>query len=273
LPSTIHIVLDDLPESLDETYDRILLSITRERREYARRLFQCLAVSIRPLRVEELADILAIRFDAESLPKYNVHWHPENSEEDVLSVCSSLITIVDVDGSRVVQFSHFSVQEYLSSKRLADAGQHLSQYHIHPHSAHTILTLASLSILLTLDDQMDKDRIKEFPLANYAARYWIDHAQYDEVSPGIKDGMERLFDPGKPHFATWVWMYDIDNPFREGIFTARPTATGGCFTVLCDSMWISPPCRKPHLYLSTGRQREGRIPWYSVTCCNRQKKC
>jgi hypothetical protein len=223
LPSTIHIVLDDLPESLDETYDRILLGITRERREYARRLFQCLAVSIRPLRVEELADILAIRFDAESLPKYNVHWHPENSEEDLLFVCSSLITIVDVDGSRVVQFSHFSVQEYLSSKRLADAGQHLSQYHIHPHSAHTILALASLSILLALDDQVDKDRMKDFRLANYAARYWIDHAQFENVSPRIKDAMERLFDPAKPHFATWVWIYDIDDPFRESMFSARPT--------------------------------------------------
>jgi DNA-binding GntR family transcriptional regulator len=30
----------------------------------------------------------------------------------VLSICSSLITVVDNRGSRVVQFSHFSVKEF-----------------------------------------------------------------------------------------------------------------------------------------------------------------
>jgi ankyrin repeat protein len=180
-------------------------------------------VSIRPLRVEELAEILAIQFDEGALPEYDTDWRPENSEEDVLSVCSSLISVVDVDGSRVVQFSHFSVQEYLSSKRLADVGPHLSQYHILPHSAHTIIAQASLSVLLALDDKVDKDMMKNFPLATYAARYWVDHAQFENVSSSIKDGMARLFDAAKPHFATWVWMYDIDDPFREMMFAARPT--------------------------------------------------
>jgi hypothetical protein len=180
-------------------------------------------VSIRPLRVEELAGILAIQFDTGSLPNYNVKWCPENSEEDVLSVCSSLITIVDVDGSRVVQFSHFSVQEYLSSKRLADAGHLLSHYHILPHSAHAILAQASLSVLLALDDRVDKDIMKTFPLATYAARYWVDHAQFENVSSSIKDAMTRLFDAAKPHFSAWVWVYDIDNPFLEIMFGAHPT--------------------------------------------------
>jgi ankyrin repeat protein len=223
LPSTIRRVLGDLPRSLDETYDRILAGIAQERREYAQRLFQCISVSIRPLRVEELAEVLAIQFDEGALPEYDADWRPENSEEDVLSVCSSIISIVDVDGSRVAQFSHFSVQEYLSSKRLADAGHHLSQYHILPHSAHTILAQASLSVLLALDTKVDKDMMKDIPLATYAARYWIDHARFDNVSPGIKDAIECLFDPAKPHFATWVWIYDIDNPFRESMFSARPT--------------------------------------------------
>jgi hypothetical protein len=222
LPSTIRRILGDLPRSLDETYDRILLGIAQERREYAQRLFQCISVSIRPLRVEELAEILAIQFDEGALPEYDVDWRPENSEDDVLSVCSSLISIVDMDGSRVVQFSHFSVQEYLSSKRLANSGPHLSQYHILPHSAHTILAQASLSVLLALDDKVDKDMMKNFPLATYAAHYWVDHAQFENVSSRIKDAMGRLFDAAKPHFATWVWIYDIDDPFREMI-AARPT--------------------------------------------------
>jgi hypothetical protein len=35
--------------------------------------------------------------------------------------------------------------------------------------------------------------------------------------------MEQLFDPTKPHFSAWVWIYDIDHRFRESMFEARPT--------------------------------------------------
>jgi len=186
--------------------------------------------------VEELADILAIEFEAEELPRYHMNWRPDNSEEEVLSICSSLITIVDIDGSRVVRFSHFSVKEYLTSERLANAGKGLSQYHILPDLAHAILAEASLSVLLALEDQADKDTMKNFPLAIYAARYWVDHAQVHSVSPTIKDGMERLFDPKMPYFATWVWIHDIDHPFREIMFAAHPSPPDGTplyYATLC----------------------------------------
>ena len=222
LPSAIRRVLDDLPKSLDETYDRVLLGISQERQGYARRLFQCLAASIRPLRVEELADILAMQFDTGELPDYQVTLRPVNAEEELLSACSSLITVVDVGGSRVVQFSHFSVKEYLSSQRLVDSEKHISQYHILSHSAHMTLAQASLSVLLALDVLVDKNSIKNFPLAIYAARYWVDHARFDDVSSSVKHALECLFDHTKPHFTTWVWIYDIDYPFRPITFATRP---------------------------------------------------
>ena len=212
-----------MPKSLDETYDRILLGIPQERREYAQRLLHCIAVAIRPLRVEELAEILAIKFDAGTFPHYDIYWRPANSVEAVLLACSSLITIVNIRGSRVVQFSHFSVKEYLTSERLASAAGHLSRYHILPHSAHTILAQASLSALLALDGQVDKESVTNFPLTIYAARFWVRHAKFDDISSVIEDAMKQLFDPGKPHFATWVWVYDIDLPFREVLFAPRPT--------------------------------------------------
>ena len=236
LPSAIRRALDHLPESLDETYDRILKGIPWGRQEYAQHLFQCVAESIRPLRVEELADILAIEFEAEELPRYHMNWRPDDSEEEVLSICSSLITIVDIDGSRVVRFSHFSVKEYLTSERRANGGNGLSRYHILPDSAHAILAKASLSVLLALDDQADKDTMKNFPLAVYAARYWADHARLHGVPSIIKDGMERLFDPEKPYFATWVWIHDLDQPLREMMFAARPSPPKGTplyYATLC----------------------------------------
>ena len=157
--------MNDLPITLDETYCRTLLAIDGEKREYAQRLFRCLMVSIRPLHVEELAEILAIQFDKAELPTFNASWRPENAEEAVISVCSSLIAIVDRNGHQVVQFSHFSVKEFLTSERLATAEERLSYYHILPESAHTILAHASLSVLLQLDDKTDRNTIDHLPLA------------------------------------------------------------------------------------------------------------
>src|SRR5258708_6238082 len=222
--STIRDALGDLPKGLEETYERILRGINHAREKDARRLLQCLAVAIRPLRVEELSDILAMKFDAGQLTKYAANRRDENSEEEILLVCSSLITIIDVDGSRVVQLAHFSVNEYLiQSKRLANVGMPLSHYHILPHSAHTLLAQASLCVLLALDGQVDKESVKNFPLTKYAGRYWIDHATIGNVSSSTEDAMKCLFDPAKPHFANWVWIYDIDAPFRPILFAPRPT--------------------------------------------------
>jgi hypothetical protein len=66
-PASIRSALADLPDGLDETYKRTLLGIDKQKRKFAQRLFQCPLVSIRPLRVEELAEILAIQFDEAAL--------------------------------------------------------------------------------------------------------------------------------------------------------------------------------------------------------------
>jgi ankyrin repeat protein len=72
-----------------------------------------------------------------------------------------------------------------------------------------------------LDDQVDKDNIENFPLARYASRFWTTHARFENASPRIKDGMACLFDADKPHFATWLWMYNEDRTGRS-MFTKCP---------------------------------------------------
>ena len=136
-PAGIRSALDDLPDGLDETYNQALLGIDKQKRSFARHLFRCLLASIRPLYVEDLAEIFAIRPDEAASPTFNSDWCPENAEETVVSVCSSLIAIVDGGGRKVVQFSHFSVKEYLTSKRLSTAEERLSFYHILPEPPHT----------------------------------------------------------------------------------------------------------------------------------------
>jgi len=120
-----------------------------------------------------------------------------------------------------------------------------SQYHILSHSAHTILAKASLSVLLALDDQVNEDSMQNYPLAVYAARYWVEHAQ----------------------------VHDIDYSFRETMFTANPsppTATPLYYATLCGFRDLV-----QHLTVtpSRGHQHEGRIPQYAITCRRRQGKC
>ena len=59
-PRTFGVLSREWPKTLDATYERTLLGIEKAKREYAYRLLQCLAVSIRPLCVVELAGVLAV---------------------------------------------------------------------------------------------------------------------------------------------------------------------------------------------------------------------
>jgi len=213
LPPSVRGVLDELPETLDETYERVLREINKANREHALRLLHCLTVAIRPLRVEELAEVLAVDFDAArqaGIPKLNPDWRWSDQHQAVLSTCSSLIAIVDDGDSQVVQFSHFSVKEFLSSDRLASSSEDVSRYHILLEPAHTLLAHACLGVLLRLDDTVNAGNVKNIPLAEYAARYWVDHAQFGSVSLCIQEAMKFLFDEDKPHWAAWIRVHNID---------------------------------------------------------------
>src|SRR5258708_138371 len=120
------------------------------------------------------------------------------------------LALIDKAGQQIVQCSQFSVKEYLTSNRLGRGEERLSYYHILPEPAHTILAHISLSVLLQLDDRMDRNAMADFPLARYAARYWVNHAKFRDVSSHIQEVMECLFDPSKPHFSALVWLHNID---------------------------------------------------------------
>ena len=217
-PPNLRQFLNELPESLDETYERILRGINKAQREDARRLLQCLTVAARPLRVEELAELLAFDFRATSeqgIPTLKEHWRWNDQEEAVLSTCSSLIAIVRNSDSRVVQFSHFSVKEYLTSPRLARSRGDVSWFHINLNAAHMILAQACLGTLLQLDEYSGNKGSDEFPLVKYAARHWMEHAQFENVSLRVQDGMDDLFDSSRPHFAAWLRIHDMDERWGE----------------------------------------------------------
>ena len=227
LPPSIRRTLKELPESLDETYERMLRDIKKPNRDLSHRLLQCLVVAIRPLQVKELAEVLAIDFDdVEGSPKLNSSWRWEDHEQALLLSCSSLITIVEIDhpvdidrgdvdysgdDSRAVQFSHFSVKEFLTSSRLATPSRDVSRYYIDLEPSHTVMAQACLSVLLRLDDRVEDHGVGNgSSLVRYAAEHWATHAQFQNVSYRVQNAMECLFDVDQPYFAAWLRLYDVD---------------------------------------------------------------
>ncbi len=227
----------------------------------AYRLLQCLTVATRPLRVEELAEVLALDFEGADggIPGLNNDWRWEDQQQGVLSTCSSLVVIVDaVDEDsgwhcvQVVQFAHFSVKEFLTSDRLANLAAGISRFHIPLEPAHTVIAQACLAILLQSDYNDGAE--SSSPLLKYAARHWVDHAQFENVSLRVEDGMRRLFDPAQPYFAAWFKSYNIDKQwwsFLQDSFEyhfalfSKPTLSIGDCAPLC--LYYASLCGFPDL--------------------------
>jgi len=220
---------------MDEKYIRTLEKIPKEKWEHAHYLLQCLVASVRPLRVEELEEILALRVDRVALHKLKKE---QRRRDSLFSACSSLVNIVEAEDSQILQFSHFSVEQFLTSTRLAE-DRNLSCYHIPLEPAHTILAEACLTVLC--QDKVDDKRIGGSPLSTYAAQHWFIHTQFGNVAtqPQVQPLVKDLFDANKPHFRGWIRLHDMD---MEGEQTARnsmdrlwqPTVTPLYYAVLCD---------------------------------------
>ena len=203
-----------------------MMEIKRANQSHAYRMLQCLTVANRPLSVAELAEVLAFDFDDAKggIPKLNLNWRWEDHEQAVLSTCSSLVTLVPDDESPIVQFSHFSVKEFLMSDRLASARRDISQYHISLLDAHTLLAQASLAVLLR--DPDINGHADSTGLARYAAWHWMTHARVENVASQVRDGMEDLFDIDKPYFEAWLRLHDVD-PEDSGAFPNMPDPEPG----------------------------------------------
>ena len=81
--------LGELPSTLDKTYDRILNSIPEMHRREAHCVMQVLAVTYRPLKIDEVAEAVAVDCENEIFnPEYRLQ-----DPEDILEICSSLVCL------------------------------------------------------------------------------------------------------------------------------------------------------------------------------------
>ncbi|KAI2614967.1 putative multiple ankyrin repeats single kh domain protein [Hypoxylon sp. NC1633] len=169
--------LESLPKTLDETYARILANIPQDHRNYTMRILQFLIYSERPLRIEEIVDIIAVK------PTHTPSFDPEDRmpvPQELSRYCSSLVMITEkrneMRNSQAIlemQLAHYSVREYLTSGRLKeDIAKYLEEM-----ASRTSIAETCLSYISQLEEGISPRKVKrKFPLAQYAAQYWTSHA-------------------------------------------------------------------------------------------------
>ena len=82
--------LNNLPEGLDETYDRILLGISKKHSDYTKTFLLWLCFVIRPMTLEELAATVIVNLAAENGPQFECE-NKIQDISDVLKMCSSFV--------------------------------------------------------------------------------------------------------------------------------------------------------------------------------------
>ena len=206
--------LASLPKTLYDTYARILCNIDADQHQYAFKILQWLAYSARPLKLAEVAEVIAI--GVEERPRFDPGVRfPE--PRDILTLCSSLISledetvkdIQDDSNTVVVRLAHFSVKEYLSSNAILQGK--LNIYSIQEISANVSICNDCLAYLLELNglNSLTPQFFAEYPLARYAARFWVQHAQVAERDSSFNPSLviELLLTSGCG-FLNWISLYD-----------------------------------------------------------------
>jgi ankyrin repeat protein len=216
--------LQSLPKTLDDTYARILCSIDEEYSQDASTILQWLVYSARPLRIEEVAEVVAIdidllRFDAENRLR---------ERRDILTICSSLVTTAAVtakggDGvsyeTEELRLAHFSVKEYLISDRVRTGPA--SKYNIQG-CAEDRIAQACLIYLLQFKGStlLTPNDIDDFPLARYAAEHWTRHARAaTQDAERVNQLSIRLFHSERDVYINWIRLSNPDMPERGSDMT------------------------------------------------------
>jgi ankyrin repeat protein len=201
--------LASLPKTLDDTYARILCSIDEEHSKNALKILQWLVYSARPLRIEEIAEVIAV--DIEDNPRFDTERRlPE--PRDILTICSSLVTIVVEEAKEQVRLAHFSVKEYLVSERAQ------IEHSIREIPANISIAETCLAYLLQFEysHSLTFRTAEEYPLSRYAAQYWTQHAQLAEKHAGIiRLLIMELFLSKRVACVNWIRLFNPDMP-RKG---------------------------------------------------------
>lgn len=211
MPHDLLQALESLPDTLDETYRRILEGIPQIHLSNSIRILQFLTYTERPITIEEAVDILATT--PESNPKFDKGNRMPNPQ-GILKFCMGLVTISEDEDEGVIRLAHFSVKEYLASPgNKGPFGHELNE--ARAHESITQVLLAYMSSLHDWKSWYDNEMgmIQSFPLAAYGARYWTEHARQAEQDDRIRESILEFYECQEAWFIC-ISIYDPEGRDR-----------------------------------------------------------
>ncbi|KFY44645.1 hypothetical protein V494_01385 [Pseudogymnoascus sp. VKM F-4513 (FW-928)] len=177
--------LDDLPDSLDSLYARILttLNASVKTREITRKLFRWLTCARRPLTLPEISTTLLITIDDETL-KARSRMSDDKLRDTLLRYCGSLVAIHDSrdGGSPTVTLVHASVKDFLLEQ--SESKEAFGYLILDPEETQAILAQECLTYISYNNIDFDPNTVQpdephtSFPPAEMGQRFETYMEQY-----------------------------------------------------------------------------------------------
>lgn len=234
--------LQDLPRTLDETYDRVLRAINESLyAEEALMTLKWLTFAEEPLRACQVLELTGIRIDEERFDEDERLMNPH----DILRICSSLVRIscscdegsTGDEMTEHVHLAHFTVKSYLTSGRAS-----LPEYRFLYTNCHELLATSCIVYLLHQSAKPQAETTSSVwhrrnDLNDYAMYYWARHVRLAHHYPQrLSQLVTKLLIEQPP---LWVEWYGInDRPVRmEGDETPSHLETTTCTS--SDPLWVA----------------------------------
>lgn len=207
--------LKRLPTTLEEMYDRILQKIDSHHHTRVVRILQFLVYSQKPLRAEELVDAAAVDLLRE--PAFGSDRRMPDPH-GILDICPSLLTRVvkqqnqgEETSADFIELAHATVKQYLLSVSRPSIFHNVSDSKL-AQGAITTVCLAYLSLINP--DESPQALQSKFPLAQFASRHWLSHAQAsDSVAEVRKAAIKFLSNDATRR--VWNMFYNPDEPWIQ----------------------------------------------------------
>ncbi|GIJ91391.1 hypothetical protein Asppvi_010356 [Aspergillus pseudoviridinutans] len=200
----VETLLSDLPSEVSQAYEKILGRSKNKIKTET--LLQIVLAAARPLTLDEANAALTqalqkLRFISYTELESSL-WSPKVFKSIVKNLCGLFISVYDSKFS----FIHQTAREFLIHPERKGKWQG----RLNMSKSHGKMSLVCLAYLSYLDGQSPVTEIKEqFPLAQYSARYWMDHARHAETQKDVQESILNFFQQ-REAYDVWGDLFDPD---------------------------------------------------------------
>ncbi|KAH8747334.1 hypothetical protein BGZ57DRAFT_971246 [Hyaloscypha finlandica] len=212
-PNIVREALAQLPNGIDNTYERILLDNSPSGQQLLRRALLILVYSARPIMLAEMAEFAVIKAGAGEIDPGDRFDSPER----ILRFCKSLVVTV----GNHVSLAHYTVKEYLLSEKIRNGkaklfalGRDEAELEISTICLTYLRLRAAPTYVLghnlqdTVQDRWNciHQLLRQYPFIEYAAMYWSFHFDFEsQECLSICQPLLESIVSMKDGLGLWIW--------------------------------------------------------------------